>query len=291
MLRILSIILLLPVLASAQPGAMHHMLMAKATVVDPYVYQAETNQFFDSLTAHSTSWTVAQKKNVDTLMRDIKGLSNPNYTTYNIKDSFYRIYPVFSGTSYGHSLDLLNAANAKLIFYGSPTHAGGGITFNGSNQYAEVPFELDSSNWAWNNRGATIFTRNRSSSNGYLFGSYNGAASVWGIRQADATNLFLIGMNDIQFPSAIPMADMMDINRSSVSSAALYNNGTSVFTTTDNRTTNTGNLYIGAVNNVGSPALYLQFDLLLFAFHKSLDATRQTFWYQAVNAYQNRLSR
>ncbi len=289
MKKLLYLLLFLSFGATAQPAAMFHSMLRTTTPI-PSIYQPETDRYFDSLTANSVSWTTANKLNVDTVVRDIKGLANPSYTTYNIKDSFYTLNPVFGATAYSHSLDLLDATLPKWTFFGSPTHsAANGISFNGTTQYANTNFSIDQSTFPLNNRGSSIYHKNLLSSptNYYMFGAFSSV--VWG-QSVNNVQYFVTGFNTISTSPATSVGRFTSINRYSSSDAKLYTNNTFVVTETAAPTNINLTDYVGAINASGA-ALHYQYDCLFFAHHKALPAAMEAFLYQVVQAYQTRLSR
>jgi hypothetical protein len=115
-----------------------------ASSIHAYVFQDETIAYLNAVEGTGVTIPDTVKPYIDTLVRDLKGLPNPNYTTYNIWNSLSVIYPFYGGTAASHKFNLKDPRNAdaayRLIFTGSPTHSAAGTEFNGVNQTANTYF-------------------------------------------------------------------------------------------------------------------------------------------------------
>lgn len=84
---------------------------------------------------------------IDTLLDDLKGVSNPNYDTYDLISTgkIIALYPVLGGTAETHKFNLVdmrdNDEAFRLLYTNNPTHNADGILFNGTDQYADTQIQ------------------------------------------------------------------------------------------------------------------------------------------------------
>lgn len=249
-------------------------------------FEAQTNQFFDSLTANSVPFTTSEKKKVDTILRDIKGFLNPVYATSNIFSKVKVLLPIFGATAYSHSLNLIDASTYRATMVGSPTHSAAGIDFNGTTQYLNTNF--NSNLLTLYNRNVSIYADNKMSSDAYLWGVFDGSGSMFGLRGTNTT-AEIMGFMNVSIASN-PIGDFTSINIESSGRGDLYSNGVSIYNTTPGVGVINQDITV-AVLNLGSFFGYKQFTCKIFIISESLTPTEQTNLYNAILAYQTRLGR
>lgn len=129
------LLLLMPVFVHAQ------FMMGEPGIILPSIngngFQTETNTFLTAETAAGKTYTSQQQIDIDTIYRDLKGLTNPRYSTYNVISRVNIIYGFFSGVSASDKVNMVNPGTYNYTETGSPTYSTStySIAFNGTTQY------------------------------------------------------------------------------------------------------------------------------------------------------------
>lgn len=290
MIRIAFIFILCSITGYAQPAAYHYaMLPSTPGVISPF--QDETLAFFSKLAANAVPFDSTQFKAIDTLVRDIKGLSNPGYATSDIRSKLVAIYPRICATAYSHSLNLLNVDSFQTTWYGSPTHDANGVSYDGISQYGDC--NIDMSRLPVYSRGGTMYCANLLSF-GWQWGSYDAAGNAFGIKLQGAAVVQGLGVNYFYNATvpAITTYSIYTVEVSSSSRADLYNNGSSVFNyTTPTAAPTAGKIFTGAINVIGTASVFCQFTEKYFSLQTALTSTEHARYSAAIAAYQVRISR
>lgn len=100
-------------------------------------FQTETTTFLNAITTAGGSFTIAQQDSIDRFFKDIKGISNPRYTTYNKLSSINIIYPFLTGVSATDKINMVNPGTYNYTETGSPTYSTStkSVALNGTSQY------------------------------------------------------------------------------------------------------------------------------------------------------------
>lgn len=100
-------------------------------------FQTETNTYLTAETAAGKTYTSQQQIDIDTVFRDLKGLTNPRYTTYNKLSQITIVYPFYSGVSASDKVNMVNPGTYNYTETGSPTYSTStySVAFNGTTQY------------------------------------------------------------------------------------------------------------------------------------------------------------
>lgn len=283
--------LLLPLGVFSQPGAFYHTLV-KTTIPTVSPFQPETDAYMALVISSGGIWDSTGYKAIDTLVRDLKGLTNPLYPTSNIWPSFIDILPIYGGTPTAHSYNLVNPALYNMTYVGSPVHSSSGISFNGTTQHANT--HLSQGLLSYSNNNAAIYTDIAAvGGNHYLFGTYDGGNGVFGFSK-DNINYFVFGRwGDFSTSgTGTPMGNFTAIDYSSSSRLDLYKNGVTVANSVPVNIPATQDIYLACLNQSGSPIYRATMVCKFFGIcNTTLTSTQNLNYYYAVSAYQNRLSR
>lgn len=256
-------------------------------------FHVRSKAFFTALEGGGDVLNVPQKNALDRLVRDLSGEPNANYATLDTWSKIKALYPVIGGTSTAHKWNLidprdLNAAH-RMTFVGSPTHSANGISVNGVNQYGNTNLELTS--LPTFDRGASIYIRSEGASgNPWIFGVYGGAG-LFGLRITQPGAIGAVGANNLQNTTAGASRPAYSLSLTSASVAKVYNNGSAVLTLTPATTTLSGNVFVGCLNNGGSPAFFTPFEFSFFSLQNGLSAAEEAAFYNAIQSYQTALER
>lgn len=245
--------------------------------------------FIDSVQVY-VSLSDAQKKAIDTLFRDLKGKSNPRYSTGNIWDSVVTFYPLIGANANAHKFNGKAPVSYQLTYVNSPTHNSTGITFNGTTQYANTNFNPDNPPLTSTSRqGMSIYAQNAFS--GCAVGLWDGSSRFWQI--FNVGGIFgLAGGSSSASGSASSSGMWSVLSFSSRTVNWLFKNKT-----LDAAGGSGGNNYynqpiwLAVRNQAGSPANYSNIQLSFYSFHTFVGATSQEYFYNAVQGFQQRLSR
>lgn len=100
-------------------------------------YETETTTYLTAMATAGASFTTAQKDSINRFFKDIKGQSNPRYTTYNVLSKITIIYPFLTGVSATDKINMVNPGTYNYTETGSPTYSTStlSVAFNGTTQY------------------------------------------------------------------------------------------------------------------------------------------------------------
>lgn len=239
-----------------------------------------------------TTLTKAQEESLDRYVKDLHGVANTSYATIDIFNRFDYLYPFLGGNSAAHALNLVNPAMYPMTWNGSPTQSANGVDFNGVNQWGNTGFNVNSR--TSNDRHWSMYSDNPSSIAGWNFGVWQGVSGqTVGAAIFNGQVLRYYGLNDYTGAVAIGVNKMLAMNLSGTTTL-IYNNGMAALTQTNTRTSPTGNMYLGMLNDVvGSNAARYgtAFRCKMFSFGASLSPTEHAALKNATNALQAALSR
>ena len=235
-----------------------------------------------------------QQSAINTLVVDLKG--------YSIWTKMKALYPFVGGTSTSNSYNLKNTSQYQITWSGGVTHASTGVTFNGTNGYANTNFAPNSVLTA-NSNHISLYSRTTAArANGVAldFGQgtdLNISNGIWGCSRRSSNNA-LYGATNASAQGLLTAANTngsgMFVNSiTSATSRKIYRNTSILGTLTTNisQTLSAPNMFIGAYNNNGSPNLYSDYEAAFFSIGDGLDDTEAANFYTAVQAFQTALSR
>jgi hypothetical protein len=215
---------------------------------------SDASAYLARITAHGVTPTAPQQAAVNQAFLDLK--SNSLYTLY------YDFY-FFGWNNAAANAEPFKAVAPDISWVNSPTHSSNGVTFNGTTQYGNLGFAP--SVLTLNNTGLGIKTSSTSNATVIDMGVRGATATVRFDLLAMSSSLLTgeinsntAGTGQVTGSVASP-AGFSTISRTSSTDLRAYRDGSQVgstSTTTNNGTMPTGNIYIGAVNNNGSPSLY-----------------------------------
>jgi hypothetical protein len=187
------------------------------------------------------------------------GLSGSYFWGIQIEQNSYMTpYLATSGSiGYRDTLFDLSGNNNRGILINGPTYSStnnGNIVFNGSNQFASVPYSsnfnattngITLNTWVYNNNPSggwrAVITRNRPFANNSVYGIWRNTTDGWHFRLGDGTAGSIINISNAAIRSWTNLTLTYD-----KTTLTAYINGLNVGTSTPSgHTNNTGNLIIG----------------------------------------------
>lgn len=291
MKKLVYLILFLSFGATAQPAAQYHSMLRTASAPPSSGFQAETIAYMKAVIDNGGTWDSTGYKSIDTLVRDLKGLTNPVYSTSNVWTKFQQILPFYGGISATHALNLVDTNTYKATFVGSPTHSASGVATNGSTSYINTNFSSGALTYSNNISSIYYFVPNTGTA--YAYGVYDGGSGVIGY-SIDASNvLFVMGLwkGFSTGGSGSILSNMVALDFSSTSRVDIYASGVSKFNATPASGTNVGNFFIGGMNNGGTLFTPKQLTAKYWGVGASLSSAEHVNYSAAITAYQTRISR
>jgi hypothetical protein len=255
-------------------------------------YEADAQAFITAAGITDTT----QKNAINTLVVDLKG--------YSIWSKMKAIYPFVGGTASTHKWNLKDPLDTdaafRLVFAGGVTHSSNGFLPNGTNGVANT--HLSPSLLTNNNTHISVYSR--TDSNGIFCDiGVSAPASTYipliGIYPRDANN-FASRMYNYNAGSTLLTANtdsrgLFISNRTSSTVLNQWKNGikqgTATYTNTNNVTTITQNIHLGAMNLNGTLSQYSNRQQAFASIGDGLTDTEASNLYTLVQNYQTALSR
>lgn len=270
----------------------------------PVVYETETNTFIAAVIAGGDTLTTTEQDALDRFVKDMKGISNPSYSTSNIYSKFLAIWPMMGSTLGSQKWNLidprdldaayrLSAANTLAVTASSlGTYFIGNVASYCRTFLLESDLPSGDSHFAIFNSTAGI--------RGYIGGTY----IAYGSRPVHylSTTIYIssslvkgsinIASAPVSFGVPSSIIGLIMVNRTSSSATNMYVNGVvSGSTSTVAEATNTTELYIGSTNAAVNNPNKVAFTTPFASAGHSLNATESLNYYNAVNALNIALSR
>lgn len=217
-------------------------------------YQTETCTYLTAEAAAGKTYTAQQELDIDTVFRDLKGLTNPRYTTYNVLSKITIVYPFYSGVSASDKVNMVNPGTYNYTETGSPTYSTStySVAFNGTSNYLNTTFAPNGSG-SFAGSNFTMFAYHRLDNNsdiGGTMGAVAGGPSYMEILNAVYINIILCSKTAANEVTAQNSSRLWWASWSNSSTTNAYMNSTNVETKSYTYTnTPSINLLIGAVNN------------------------------------------
>ncbi len=214
-----------------------------------------------------------------------------NYSLYAKIPAFYPFLGTTSTAQKWNGKNPLDTNAAfRLVFSGSGTHSNSGYQCNGTNAYAETffnPFALQ----GVNNAGLTIVVGTNNSQNGVIeIGAAGGGSNEWiNVRRytAGGDRNFVAPGKTVSQTNIQEARGIWTGSKSNSTTSKLFRNSVSIGTTSTNSTVLPNlNLYIGALNNFGSPLGYSPQRIQFAAIHEGFSDLEALMMFQIVEAFE-----
>lgn len=290
-MRLILFFILLSFSASAQ--------FCAGPVVAAQRWDAQARTFIRS----SGAGTTLQTTSIDTLVRDLKGQTNPGYTTgIDLWTPPLAFYPFVGGTATAHAVNLKSPGTYNLTFSGSPTHSSLGVVFAGSPQFANTGILANSLSRGDNH--LSLYSQTSTGTGTYDMGATSNFGSgsnqiTLALRRASNLALFDDG-SGLSERASVSVGDGSGFfigTATATNARDLYRNGSSIASSTTSDITSTLpaiNIYIGAVNSVTSPVGATGYVSRTFSFSSigpKLTSGQVSTFSTIVNAFETRLGR
>ena len=226
-----------------------------------------------------------QQSAINTLVVDLKG--------YSIWTKMKALYPMVGGTNSQHTWNLKNTSQFQISWQGGVVSSANGVQFNGMNSYGITGYNQTTVGDTLNSAHLSYYSRTNSNGTEVEIGVQHPSSSynLLEIRTAGAT-YFL--SNQALFTN---IADGNSLgfyltNRQASNDIDGWKNGVKLInaTTASNALPN-ANIYIGALNNLGTTAFYTTKQCAFASIGGGLTDTEAANFYTAVQAFQTALSR
>lgn len=217
----------------------------------------------------------------------------------NIWTKMKAVYPMVGGTATTHKFNLKNPADTnaafRLVFTGGWTHSSTGALPNGTNAYADT--FLTTSAMALNSGHLSYYSRTNSTILGEEMGALQSAPNSY-------TDLVInysgfgatFRYNDAGGATGTANANTQGFyagSRTASNLIKLFKNGLSIqsLTSASNTTSSTRTIFIGAVNNLGTPSFYSNRQCAFASIGDGLTDADALAFYNAVQTFQTTLGR
>ncbi len=209
------------------------------------------------------------------------------------------IYPFIGGSAASHAVNLRSPGTYDLTFSGGITHDASGAAWNGSTGYASTGL-VPSTVLSANDEHYSYYSVSSSTTNAADIGSaYSTGQAQWsGIELWGGIAYCLLnnGNNATATPSASmggSGAALWTGSRTASNAAAMYKNGSSIATSTDNNIWSRSNraITIGATDYAGTVSWFSDRQCAWASIGSGLTSTDVGNLYTLVQAYQTTLGR
>jgi len=224
-----------------------------------------------------------QQAAINTLVVDLKG--------YSIWTKMKALYPFVGGTSTTHKYNLKDPQDTdaafRLVFNGGVTHNSNGVTFNGTNGYADTRLSPNSI-LLQNNNSISVYSRADVLGNNY-FGV--GTPNWFILGRFGFTVEYWANASSPLAPNSTFTSFITGTRRSSTD-VELYKEGVSI--STGSRTSQAlpvNNFWLGGANDGGSLSLKMNLQCAFFSLGDGLTDTEAANFYTAVQNFNTALAR
>lgn len=222
---------------------------------------------------------------IDQLVLDLK--------SYNIWTKMSAIYPICGGSASSHAVNLKTPGTYNLTFSTGWTHASTGMT--PSSAYADTA--LTTSVIGLNSGHLSYYSRTNSTIAAEEMGALQNSPNSYTdllINYSGFGATFRYNDNGAGTGTANANSQGFYIGSRTASNVIkLFKNGSTLqsLTSASGSTSSTRNIYIGAINNAGTPFFYSNRQCAFASIGDGLTDTEASNFYTAVQAYQTTLSR
>jgi len=225
-----------------------------------------------------------QQSAVNQLVLDLKSA--------NIWTKMLGLYPILGGSASSHAVNLKTPGTYNLSFATGVTHSSTGMNGNGTS-YANT--SISTSLTGLNNGHLSYYSRTNNSATEVEIGALKSSPNSYtdlALRQAGGA---YIRYNNGGAGTYVSNADSKGFyigNRTASNVLKLFKNGSSIQNlTTVSSATTTNNIFILAVNNLGTAGSYSIKECAFASIGDGLTDTEASNFYTAINTYQTTLGR
>jgi len=217
-------------------------------------FQTETDTYLAAEAAAGHTFDSSEMYNIDTMFRDMKGLSNPRYTTYDVLSKVTIIYPFLTGVSASDKINMVNPGTYNYTETGAPTYSTGtlSVAFNGTTDYLNTTHTPNGST-SFGSSDLTMFAYHRIDNNtdaGSTIGAVPGGRTDMQILNAVFVAQLICGQYASNEVTAQNSSRLWWASWSSSSATNAYYNATNFQTNSVSYSnTTTSSVLIGAYNN------------------------------------------
>jgi hypothetical protein len=251
-------------------------------------YDDDAQAFFNRVTAAGGTLTSTEKDAVNQLVLDLKANS--------IWTSMLAIYPMVGASAASCAQNLVSSSYTGT-FSGGWTFVSTGITGNGTNTFMNTGL-VPSAVVNQNSNHLSFYSRsNVAASNMVALGSYSiSTISYFHMHPYYTGNIIynLLTSNTAVGPTNTNSLGFFNGNRTSATNISNFKNGTNLGNVTSPSVSvspNTYNVYVGALNEVGSAILYNNYQCAFASIGAGLSDTQASNFYTNVQTFQTSLSR
>jgi hypothetical protein len=251
-------------------------------------FDADAQAFFNRVTTAGGTLSNTEKSAVNQLVLDMKDDG--------IWTKMKAIYPMV-GASAAACAQNLKSSSFTGTFSSGWTFSANGVQGNGSSAFFNTALNT-STNLTTTSTHLSIYVRNNSNA-GAPYDLANATNSLMTTEPTYliarySTDLAYIGIADTSYGTNTASLDSRGFwlgGTNGSRAQILYRNGTSIKTGTGSGSFANNNLYLGAANANGTPLFFSDKQYALCSIGDGLDATQQSNFYTAVQAFQTTLSR
>ena len=254
-------------------------------IINPYFFVPPFDPDAQAFITAASITNPTQQSAINQLVVDLKG--------YNIWTKMKALYPFVGGTAAQHKWNLkdprdLDAA-FRLVFSGGVTHSSTGVTFNGTNGYADTKVN-DFGQLNNNNKHISMYQRNilASVSNSSM-GADNLANRFF--LNFSGQNYSTLGMNQSPFTVQTPQQGMFAMSKTASGSFKYFQNALTAVTKTGSDVSSLYNYFIGACSLNGNPFEYAAANIAFASIGDGLSDTDATNLNTRVTTFQTALNR
>lgn len=240
---------------------------------------------------------------------DATGITDPTQVTAinNLVDSLITsgvwtklgaVYPFIGGTASTHKFNMkdprdLDAA-FRLVFFNSPTHNANGVTWNGTNQYANT-FYQPSLNLAGYSMHMSYYSRLATPSGNYFMGCFD-SGSIGAEVQYNGGTIYSDMFGNATGRASVASSGLGFIvcSRVSATDARIFRTGAQLVLSTTNNAVGalpSQNFVLGARNSAGTIQRYINTPCSFASMGEGLTPAEATAYSTAVKDFQIALGR
>jgi hypothetical protein len=244
--------------------------------------------YYNRVIAAGGSLSTTEQNATKTLVADLKA--------YGIWSAMKAIYPKV-GSSAAACAQNLKSSSFTGTFSSGWTFSSNGVQGNGTSAYFDTTLNT-STNLTTTSTNLTIYVRNNSNG-GTPYDLANATNTGMTVNPTYVitrytSSLAYIGIADTNYATSTASLDSRGFWSGGTNGSRtqnLYKNGTLLASSTGSGSFANNNLYLGAANGGGTPAFFSDKEYAFCSIGDGLNATQQSNFYTAVQAFQTTLSR
>jgi hypothetical protein len=261
------------------------MILASHGIVASQIasFDADAVAFFNRVTNDGGSLSATEKSAVNQLVLDLK--ANSLWTPMKA------IYPMVGASAAACRQNLKSSSFTGTFTATGWTFASTGATPNGTSAYMDTTYNASVSG-SLNSAHMSIYSRTNTFNNGEDMGTYSNNAQQLGYRYGVSDNYLAFNSVEYLGPIFTPTTGLLTFTRISSSTAKVFHKNNTPYV--DNQVSTSlknASIFIGALNNNGSPFLRSNKEFAFASIGDGLTDTQASNFYTAVQAFQTTLSR